>query len=126
MQILIVDDEPVHRNIAKRAIQKTLEQAKILEASDLEQAIQICKTIQPDSFLVLDMNLGSICGLDLLKTIEPKKFRGIVVVSTSDEQSDMRAGYAAGANCYLIKSSEPSLFQTHLGQALRFLERIRI
>ena len=62
-------------------------------------------TLRPD-IILLDLNLPKIDGRDVLKTIksDPKLKRiPVVVLSTSESETDINDAYDAHANSYIAK-----------------------
>jgi len=56
--------------------------------------------------VLLDLNLPKIGGLDVLKAIrseETTKLLPVIILTSSKEDRDVVAGYALGANSYIVK-----------------------
>ena len=123
--ILIVDDEPAHRMLAKRAIVQSLPAVEIREAGSVPAASEALQK-DPFSLAVLDLNLGGESALVILKMLRAEKSfeeLPVIILSTSAMESDIRASYTAGANCYLTKSSNPHEYQSNLAAAVAFFLR---
>lgn len=59
--------------------------------------------------ILLDLNLPKIGGLDVLKQLrahEHTKHIPIVLLTSSKQDSDIKTGYALGANSYIVKPVE--------------------
>ena len=66
------------------------------------------------------------CGIEILETIRRNKdlteLPGMIV-STSDLKKNIVLSYQTGANCYLIKASDPADYRKNLSAAVKFLLR---
>lgn len=82
--ILIVDDEPIIRDLCARA----LKGYRILQAEDGEQALQMLAGETADVILA-DVMMPRLNGLDLLKTIKDKTPNQVVVIMTGYADKDV-------------------------------------
>ena len=82
--ILIVDDEPIIRDLCARA----LKGYRILQAEDGEQALQLLEGEIADVILA-DVMMPRLNGLDLLKTIKDKTPNQVVVIMTGYADKDV-------------------------------------
>ncbi|RON17404.1 response regulator transcription factor [Pseudomonas frederiksbergensis] len=102
---LIVDDHPVIRSAVKIVLQ--LEGYKrIYEASSGNEVLPMIREYKPE-LVVLDLNIPSLDGLDVLARIQAGELRCRIVVFTSQEpmfyqDRCMRAGAAA----YVAKTND--------------------
>ena len=58
--------------------------------------------------ILLDLNLPGLSGLDILKRIKEMpylRFTPVILFSTSDDPTDVKACYEFGANAYITKPS---------------------
>ncbi len=124
LHILIVDDEPAHRKLAKRALLSSYPECIIFEAFDKSSALKVCADNSPQlSIAIIDYNLQEELGLTILEYIRGNTLLNslpVIIQSTSELEADVRASYAGGANCYLVKSSEPLKYQQDLVKAFSF------
>jgi two-component system, chemotaxis family, response regulator Rcp1 len=126
--ILIVDDNPAHRTLIKRAIRKAGFQNPLLEAGNLEQARSLllgnAAVVSPPALAIVDLNLGTERGTSLvseLRSVPQYKDLPIMILSTSALEDDIRESYAEGANCYLVKTEDLSTFTHEIGAGVSFL-----
>ncbi|MDY0269327.1 response regulator [Trichloromonas sp.] len=82
--ILIVDDEPIIRDLCARA----LKGYRILQAEDGEQALQML-TGETADVILADVMMPRLNGLDLLKTIKDKTPNQVVVIMTGYADKDV-------------------------------------
>lgn len=108
--ILLVEDNPMDVDLTRRAFAKRKLVNPLVVARDGEEALaQISQweqgTPQP-VVILLDLKLPKVSGLDVLRHIKTHpRFRAIpiVVLTTSSEDTDVRAAYELGVNSYIIK-----------------------
>lgn len=107
-RILIVDDNDDIRKL----LRLTLDNADIelLEARSGMEALQIVQRVHPRLVLLDIMMAGEIDGLEVCRKIkaDPMLFdTRVILVTSRAQQSDIRTGYQAGADMYLIKPFSP-------------------
>jgi two-component system response regulator len=69
--------------------------------------------------VLLDLKLPKVDGLEVLKTLrsqERTRFVPVVILTSSDEESDLLRGYANGANSYVKKPVDFGAFVTAVSQ----------
>lgn len=118
---LLVDDEPAHRLIARRALVKARADIVVTEAESLAQGRT---TFDSNSFalLVVDLNLAGSSGLDLIRHARARhQTLPIIAISTSSLESDIAASYLAGANIFVSKAEGGRSFPADLSAAVQFL-----
>jgi DNA-binding response OmpR family regulator len=116
--ILIVDDEPNLRNLVHATIDSPVYQ--VIEACDGEEAWTLIKERKP-ALVLLDLNMPRRSGLDVLKAIRADpELRGtqVMVLTSSDQQSDIDAGILAGADYYLTKPFSPADLVARVSEAI--------
>ncbi len=113
--ILLVDDDPNDVELTLRAFRNNPLGNKIVVARDgLEALDYLCGTgayagrdpAHQPQVVLLDLNLPAIDGLEVLRRIRADdRFRRlpIVILTSSNEDSDKLAGYGLGANSYVRK-----------------------
>jgi two-component system NtrC family sensor kinase len=119
-RILIVDDSAESR---AWLIESVMRPAGYLtaEAAGLGEARQRMAAFDPDA-VVLDAQLGSTSGLDLLRECEDVP---VVVTTTHRAIDEIQAALAAGARDVLVKPFEPARLATAMARALRATQAVR-
>ncbi|MDX8384242.1 MAG: response regulator [Ghiorsea sp.] len=109
MQVLLVEDNPDDQLLAKRVIRDHGTANYELHIVDDGQKaltwLYDTPKATPD-LIVLDLNLPKVSGLDVLKRIRQEKATQctpVVILTTSDEESDIKTSYERGANSYIKK-----------------------
>src|SRR4051812_40130894 len=102
---LIVDDEP-HARTYVRLLLKELGVGELWEAADATQALDLFSQHHPE-FVVLDMNLRTVTGLQVLEQIRAIDADVPIVILTA-ESALKTVGEAVrlGANGYLLKHAD--------------------
>jgi DNA-binding response OmpR family regulator len=116
--ILIVDDEPNLRNLVHATIDSPVYQ--VIEACDGDEAWALIKERKP-ALVVLDLKMPKRSGLDVLTAIRADPdLRGtqVMVLTSSDQQSDIDAGILAGADYYLTKPFSPADLVARVSEAI--------
>jgi signal transduction histidine kinase/CheY-like chemotaxis protein len=98
--ILVVDDDPVIRDILQRALAK--EGFHVVAAARGEDALRLAREVNPQA-ITLDVMMPGMDGWTVLSTLKADpELAGIPVVVLSIVD-DMRLGQALGASDYLVK-----------------------
>jgi len=113
--ILLVEDDPAHAEIVKRNFKTSRILNQMIHVSDGQEALDYLYRregySQPDSsprpgLVLLDLRLPKVDGLDVLKIIKNDpglKSIPVVVLTTSDAETDIARAYDSRANSYLVK-----------------------
>lgn len=105
--ILLVDDDPDAVTLARRALKKTGTSTLMVSAetvTDVFQRLADAETLP--ALILLDLKLHDGTGFDVLKRLRADpRTAGIPVImlTSSDEPSDLRESYRLGANAYVCK-----------------------
>jgi two-component system nitrate/nitrite response regulator NarP len=103
---MIVDDHPIIRHGLKGLIESEHELIVTAEADNGEDAINIACQIKPD-IILLDLKINGLSGIDTIKSLRQKGLNSyVLVLSDSDNRSDIYDAVDAGANGYLLKDIE--------------------
>ena len=113
--ILLVEDNPDDRDLTIMALKGSKIANEIDIARDGEEALQYFEDqSRPLPVLVLlDLKLPRIMGLDVLKRLradERTKLVPIVVLTSSQQESDRYQSYVEGVNAYVVKPVEFDAF----------------
>ena len=125
--ILLVEDDPDDVTLMLRAFQKVNLPNDVIVTRDGTEALAylLGSAIKPGnglsqlpSLVLLDLNLPTMNGLEVLKRLrqhERTRLLPVVVLTTSDSERDIQEAYGAGANSYIRKPIDH----------LQFLESVR-
>lgn len=104
MKILIVDDEPLIREVIKEYC--TLENYEVLEAENGIEALEKIKTNDID-IIVLDIMMPKLDGFSTLKEIKQIKNIPVILLSARKEEFDKLMGFDLGSDDYMTKPFSP-------------------
>ena len=119
--VLLVEDNADDRDLTIMALKGSNIANEIDIAGDGEEALQYFEDrSRPLPVLVLlDLKLPRIMGLDVLKRLraeERTKLVPIVVLTSSQQESDRYQSYAGGVNAYVVKPVEFDAFSDAVNQ----------
>lgn len=103
-KILVVDDEPQIVKVLKAYLEKAGHQ--VITAQDGKAALLAFQREKPD-FLILDLNLPEVDGLDVCKAIRRGSNVPILMLTARVEEADRLIGLELGADDYVIKPFSP-------------------
>ena len=104
MKALVVDDDLALADV----VSFTLRRAgyEVIVANDGQMALDRWRSEQPD-FLVLDLNLPRLSGLEVCQRIRAEADTPILILSVRDDDDDVVNGLKAGADDYIVKPFSP-------------------
>ncbi|HEY4046048.1 MAG TPA: response regulator [Acidobacteriaceae bacterium] len=110
--ILLIEDDPDHELLTIRALQKASIANAIEVAHDGEEALELLFGTGPNALsalpqvILLDLKLPKVDGLEVLRRIRDDsrtQMLPVVILTSSDEESDIIRSYRLGANSYIRK-----------------------
>ena len=114
--ILIIDDHPLFRKGVQQLLSMDEQYEIVGEAADGVTGLSMIESLAPDMVL-LDLNMEVMSGLDVLEEIKKRGLETEVVIMTvSNQDSDVARAIHLGADGYLLKDMEPEDILTKLGQ----------
>lgn len=105
LYILFIDDDEIERLKFNRICKQSNYKTVITEAENGEEAIKILDTQLPQ-LIILDLNMPKMNGIEflrILRTNEKLKYIPIVVLSSSDNNEDIKKCFEIGVSGYFIK-----------------------
>jgi two-component system response regulator len=113
-RILLVEDNPDDEELTLRALRQNNIGNEVVVARDGAEAVEIFERGEElPALVLLDLKLPKLDGLEVLARIragERGRFVPVVILTSSDEESDLLRGYAGGANSYIKKPIDFVLF----------------
>ncbi len=129
VDVLMVEDSPNDAELIVRALSKLNIANKIYWVKDGEEAVDFIfrtgkYTARNENFplkvILLDLKLPKVNGLEVLTKIkgnESTKTIPVVIVTSSQEEKDLKEAYRLGANSYIVKPIDASSFIKALSEA---------
>jgi len=121
-RILLVEDDKGDIELTMRAIRRINAHFDIIVCRDGQEALDFLFAMgkhkarnlnELPQLILLDLNLPKMSGHEVLKTIrnnENTRYIPVVILSSSDELSDIQRGYELGNNSYVRKPVEYEKF----------------
>lgn len=115
IDILLVEDNPEDANLTIRALRRNDLTSRILHLSDGAEALQylFCqgayrnrKISDLPKLILLDLKMPKMSGLEVLKIIkanEQTRSAPVVILTSSNQNSDIERCLHHGANSYVVK-----------------------
>ncbi len=116
MNVYIIDDHTLFRNGLIALLESRGINAQA--ATSPEQGLAEIPNLKLD-IILLDLNMPSMSGITVLKTLKTKNEQTpIVILTTSAEESDLRDCLKYGAQGYLLKNMDPDELVGALDEAV--------
>jgi two-component system LytT family response regulator len=114
---LIVDDEPIARQVLREELDPLDDVSIIGEAENGAVAEDLIQRLTPD-LVFLDLQMPELGGIEVIGSVSARRLPAIIVVSACEDSS--RKALRAGAVDYLLKPVNPSC----LRRAIERLQQI--
>src|SRR5215207_6494977 len=114
--VLVVDDEPIVRDIAVRYLERAGYATQ--EAEDGRTARRLLEQDPPD-LVVLDVMLPGIDGLELCRWIRARSELPVIMLTARGEEADRIVGLELGADDYITKPFSPRELAARVRRVLR-------
>jgi CheY-like chemotaxis protein len=115
--ILLVEDRATDLDLTKRAFARKHLLNPVQVARDGEEALAYIHRWEagepPPVFILLDLRLPKISGLEVLRQLKAHpRFSTlpVIVLTTSEEDQDIEEAYRLGCNSYIVKPVEFNKF----------------
>ncbi|MBI4688796.1 MAG: sigma-54-dependent Fis family transcriptional regulator [Nitrospirae bacterium] len=121
--ILVVDDEPLQRDILKTILEDSGYETHT--ASSGEEAVKIAKVFNPDVILT-DLKLGGISGVELLSKVQEDHMAPVVIIMTAyGTVSSAVEAIKKGAFDYLTKPLDKDVLLITVKRAMERVELLK-
>jgi two-component system, LytTR family, response regulator len=118
LKTLIVDDEPIARQVLREELELIEDVLVIGEAADGAAALEKIDSEHPD-LVLLDLQMPAMGGLDVVRQLRQSRHMPVIVIITAYDQHALEA-FEAGAIDYLLKP----VGQERLAQAVERAKRV--
>lgn len=115
VEILLIEDNPHDAELAMRALKKQNLSNNVVWLKDGQEALDFLfrkgtysepRVFEPPKVIFLDLKLPKIDGLEVLRTIRSDKRTKtlpVVMLTSSNQESDIIKSYDLGVNSYIVK-----------------------
>ena len=107
--ILLIEDNPSDVDLTRRALERSRIANDLVVAEDGEAALEYLRRedlYELPALALLDLNLPKLSGLEVLRQIRADartRRLPVVILTSSNEEQDLAAGYDLGVNSYIRK-----------------------
>jgi two-component system response regulator len=133
--ILLADDNPTDAELTIRALEIGGVSQQVVWVQDgeaalhyvFQQGVYAQRVSGNPKLMLLDLHMPKIDGLDVLAQIkaDPKtRSTPVVIMSSSDQESDMARSYEAHANSYIVKPVDFKQFTDQVSLLGQYWTRI--
>lgn len=117
MKIYLIDDHQLFRDGMSALLES--KGIQTICAEKPSEGLEELKKVKVDAIL-LDLRMPEISGLEVLKTIKSTKINTpVIMLTTSNNERDLKACLQAGASGYLLKDMNPSELVEALTEAVK-------
>ena len=116
MNILVVDDEELIRNVVKEYLLN--EGYKVYEASNGLEAINAANDF-PIDLIIMDIMMPKMDGLTACEKIRSTKEIPFIILSARTDEYDKLSGFKLGIDDYVTKPFSPKLLMARVNAVLR-------
>ncbi len=135
--ILLVEDDPGHARLIQKNLLRSNIGQDIIVIPDGQQAMRFL--FQQDEYnpafasapliILLDLNLPGVDGYQVLKKIKdcPRTHHiPVIILTTTDDQHEVKRCYELGCNAYITKPIDYEQFSAMIGRLGQFLNMITV
>lgn len=121
-RLLVVDDDIIDARFVVRAFSEIGGALEIVHVDDADTA-SVRLTDESFDYVLLDINMPGVSGMELLKRIRKNDRTAIlpvIMLTSSLNPKDVYSSYACGANAYALKPSSVSGYRNFAEGFTRF------
>ncbi|NHQ85631.1 two-component system response regulator NarL [Iodobacter sp. HSC-16F04] len=116
--VVVIDDHPLFRKGVIQLLALDSRFNIVGEAASGSEGLLVVEANNPD-LVILDLNMKEMDGIATLRAIKELDLDSrVVMLTVSDQSSDLVAAVRAGADGYLLKDMEPEEIVASLAEAL--------
>lgn len=124
---MVVEDNQDDENLATRVFRRSGLEVPVEVARDGDEALRLLRDRHPPSLVLLDLKLPRLSGIEVLLAIRdnPKtRTVPVVVLTSSDERTDLAACYDLGCNAFVRKPVDYNEYIDELSTTINFWLRV--
>ena len=118
--ILLVEDDPGHRELILMALKDAHFKDRVYVAQDGQEALDfLFSRDSKPRFILLDLELPKISGLEVLRRIKVDAWSRsipVIMLTSSQNDRDIKLSFQWGANSYIVKPIQFDKFVDAIGK----------
>ena len=125
MRILFIEDDMIETMKLQRAISKFPTKHQIIEAKNGEEAMQKLQDQPLPDLILLDLNMPRMSGIEFLtylKGDDKLRYLPTVILTTSENRSDLMTCFEIGIAGYIIKPLKYEDYEEKLRRVFEYWE----
>jgi CheY-like chemotaxis protein len=133
LQVLVVDDDDADALMIEEALTSSDVPATVYRVADGYQAMAYLRDVSADAarpdLILLDLNMPKMSGHQVLahiKNDDTLKAIPVVVLTTSDADTDVRSSYQQRANAYVKKPIDLDAFEVAVQEINAFYRDVAV
>lgn len=106
MKILFIEDDTIETMKLTRTLSKLDEKHSLIQANNGEEALKILKENNLPDIILLDLNMPRMNGIEFLQILKKDpllKYLPTIILTTSENRTDLLECYKTGIAGYVIK-----------------------
>jgi sigma-B regulation protein RsbU (phosphoserine phosphatase) len=128
LRILIADDDPVCRRLLVAGVAG--EGRELIAVADGEAALRTLQQDSPPPLALLDWEMPGRSGLDVCREVRAQRVTTVpyqilvpylILITSRGRSEDIAAGFAAGADDYVVKPFDPDELRARVGAGVRIV-----
>ena len=125
MNILFIEDDVIETMKLHRTISKARLKHQITEAKNGEEALSVLEANKLPDIILLDLNMPRMSGIEFLRILkgdERLKYIPTIVLTTSENRTDLLKCYKIGISGYVIKPLKYEVYEKKIKTVLAYWE----
>jgi len=119
--IMVIDDSPTVVKFVSFALRSS--GCKVITACDGMDALEKLSSLENGVDLIItDLNMPNIDGYEFIKTVRENQAYvdvPIIILSSEEEEKDIKLGTEVGASSYLVKPFKPPVLMAEVSKYLQ-------
>ncbi len=133
--IVMIEDDEGHARLIERNIRRAGVTNEIVHFADGASAYAFFKELEAQPadaravLILLDLNLPDVSGIDILEYLKNDghlRVAPVIVLTTTDDESEIQRCYDLGCNVYITKPVDYGHFATAIRQLGLFFSVIKV
>lgn len=123
MKILFIEDDAIETMKLTRTLSKLEEKHTLIQANNGEEALKILNETNLPDIILLDLNMPRMNGIEFLQILKKDpllKYLPTVILTTSENRTDLLECYKTGIAGYVIKPLKYEDYQDKLIKVISY------